>query len=176
MVVLATVLATLPEEISDGPDPSWVQWVQQAELLSLGLVPLAIGTAILRHRLYDIDVIVNRTLVYALLTALLGVTYLVAVTLLQGLFRPVMGDSNLAVAASTLLIAALFQPARRRVQAFIDRRFYRHKYDVAETLGRFSSRLRDQVDLDSLSTELVSVVGSTMQPAHVSLWLRGGSR
>jgi hypothetical protein len=139
--------------------------------LALALVPTSAAIAILRYRLYDIDVVINRALVYAGLTAILAGTYLGGVVLLQALV-PISEDSDLAVAASTLAAAALFRPVKARVQDFIDRRFYRHKYDAAETLAEFSSRLRAQVDLDALSEELVQVVHSTMQPNHASLWLR----
>jgi hypothetical protein len=144
-------------------------------VFSLPLVglPIAVGVAILRHRLYDIDLVINRTLVYGSLTALLGATYLGGVVLLQGAFRVLTGqESQLAIVASTLLIAALFIPLRGRVQSFIDRRFYRKKYDAARTLQDFSTRLREKTDLDSLDTELLGVVRETVQPAHVSLWLR----
>jgi hypothetical protein len=136
-------------------------------------LPIAVGVAILRYRLYDIDLLVNRTLVYGSLTALLGATYLGGVVLMQGAFRALTGqESQLAIVASTLLIAALFVPLRRRVQSFIDRRFYRRRYDAAHTLQDFSNRLREKTDLDSLDSELLGVVRETVQPAHVSLWLR----
>lgn len=138
---------------------------------ALSLIPLSIGAAILRHRVIDIDVVINKALVYGALTAILALAYLGIVVTLQR-WIPVTQDSDLAVAGSTLAVAALFRPIRVRVQAFIDRRFYRRRYDVAETLGRFTSKLRDEVDLAALSHELVAVVGSTMQPAHASLWLR----
>jgi fumarate reductase subunit C len=138
----------------------------------LGL-PIATGIAILKYRLYDIDVIVNRTLVYGTLTATLAATYFGGVVLLQGAFRALTGqESQLAIVASTLLIAALFVPLRRRVQTFIDRRFYRRKYDAARTLQDFSARLRDEVELDRLTDDLVTVVRETLQPQHASLWLR----
>jgi hypothetical protein len=134
---------------------------------------VAVAVAILRYRLYDVDVVINRTLVYATLTAMLVLVYLGGIVLLQALFRAVTGqESQLAVVASTLVIAALFGPLRRRVQAFIDRRFYRRKYDAAKTLAQFSSKLRDETDLDSLNDELVAIVRETVQPAHASLWLR----
>jgi hypothetical protein len=136
-------------------------------------LPVAIGIAVLRYRLFDIDLVINRTLVYGSLTALLVATYFGGVVSLQGTFRALTGqESQLAIVASTLLIAALFVPLRRRVQSFIDRRFYRKKYDAARTLQDFSTRLREKTDLDSLDTELLGVVRETVQPAHASLWLR----
>jgi hypothetical protein len=136
-------------------------------------LPIAVGVAILRYRLYDIDLVINRTLVYGSLTALLAATYLGGVVLLQGTFRALTGqESQLAIVASTLLIAALFVPLRRRVQGFIDRRFYRHKYDATRTLQDFSATLREKTDLDSLDIELLAVVRETVHPEHVSLWLR----
>jgi branched-subunit amino acid ABC-type transport system permease component len=128
--------------------------------------------AIVRHRLYDVDVLINRTLVYSVLTGSLAVLYWVGVALLQVLLRPVTGGSELAIVGSTLLVAAAFQPLRRRVQSTVDQRFYRRKYDVQHTLEGFSSRLRSDVDLESLSGALVRVVRDTMQPENVSLWLR----
>jgi hypothetical protein len=136
-------------------------------------VPTAVGIAITRYRLYDIDILINRTLVYGTLTATLVALYLVGIVVLQRLFVFLTGQqSTLAVVASTLLIAALFNPLRRSLQSFIDRRFYRRKYDARKTLERFSARLRDETDLDALSDDLVDVVRETMQPTHASLWLR----
>jgi len=141
--------------------------------LTLIALPAAIGIAVLRYRLYDIDLVINRTLVYGSLTVLLGTIYLGGVVSLQYAFRTLTGgESQLAVVASTLAIAALFNPLRRRIQAFIDRRFFRSKYDAAKVLQDFSMKLRDEVDLDSLSGDLVEVVRETVQPTHVSLWLR----
>ena len=139
----------------------------------LPLVPAAAGIAILRHRLYDIDLIINRTLVYGALTVALVALYVGVVAGLQRLFVPLINEGNqLAVVASTLVIAAVFNPLRRRIQSFTDRRFYRSKYDAAKTLEAFSTRLREETDLDALSDDLVGVVRETMQPEHASLWLR----
>jgi hypothetical protein len=144
---------------------------------ALAAPPLAIGVAILRYRLYDIDRLINRTLVYGLLTALLGVLYAAAVLVLGQLFGGVGRDPpSWTVAGATLAVAALFQPARRRIQAVVDRRFNRRKYDAAKTVEAFSARLRDEVDLDTLSAELLAVADQTMQPTTASLWLRQAAK
>jgi hypothetical protein len=136
------------------------------------LLPVSFAVAILRYRLWDVDVIINRALVYAALTAALGATYLAGVVLLQAALSPLTQGSELSVAASTLLVAALFTPLRRRIQTAVDRRFFRHKYDAARTLAAFARRLRDEVELEPLRADLLAVVGQTVQPARASLWLR----
>jgi len=158
-------------------EPLELVWLGQFgyALVLIGLVgiPIAMGIAVTRYRLYEIDLIINRTLVYGSLTATLIALYLGGIVLLQRLFVLLTGDkSTLAVVVSTLAIAALFNPLRRRIQALVDRRFYRRKYDARKTLEAFSAKLRDETDLDALSDDLVGVVEETVQPAHVTLWLR----
>ena len=153
--------------------PAWYFSGTLVLYFSILAVPVTIGVAMLRYRLYDIDIVINRTLVYGALTISLVLLYVGGVVGLQYVFRVVAGGgSQLAVVASTLLIAALFNPLRRRIQNVIDRRFYRRKYDAQNTLSAFSKKLRDETDLDVLGDDLVAVVRSTVQPAHVSLWLK----
>ena len=170
-LLLATVLSALMvffEEITGIELDTEVPFA-----ISIALFPLAIAVAIFRYRLYDIDVIINRALVYGALSASLVLIYVGCVVGLQYAFRTLAGeDSQLVIVASTLVIAALFNPLRRRFQSFIDRRFYRHKYDARKTLESFGARLRQETDLDTLGGDLVSVVRETMQPEHVALWLR----
>jgi hypothetical protein len=157
------------------PLPWWTLVSSAGWWFSLTIVPLSLSITVLRYRLYDIDVVINRTLVYGSLTVMLGLVYFGSVASLQYAFRVLtrhQEQPQLAIVVSTLVIAALFNPLRQRVQSFIDRRFYRRKYEARKTLEAFSARLRDETDLGTLSDELVGVVRETMQPEHVSLWLR----
>jgi len=168
--------AILQYIISEPLELVWLGGVAYAFVL-IGLVgiPISMGIAITRYRLYEIDLLENRTLVYGLLTATLALVYFAGVTATQEILGTLTGQEELpqlAVVASTLVIAALFTPLRGRIQSFIDRRFYRKKYDARKTLEAFSATLRDETDLDRLGEDLVAVVGETMQPAHVGLWLR----
>jgi len=144
--------------------------------VALIALPISVGVAVLRYRLYEIDRLVSRTLVYGALTVILGAAYAALVLAGQALFSSFAGGSNLAIAVSTLVVAALALPLRSRVQRLVDRRFYRRRYDAQRTLDAFGARLREQIDLDTLQADLRAVVGDTMQPTHASLWLRGGER
>jgi hypothetical protein len=162
--------------ISEAIGSVWLRWAGEVMIVVALLgTPIAMGIAILRYRLYEIDLLINRTLVYGSLTAMLAVVYFGGVATTQAILRALTGQEQqpqLVIVVSTLVIAALFNPLRRRIQAFIDRRFYRRKYNAAKTLEAFSAKLRDETDLEALNNELVGVVRETMQPAHVSLWLR----
>ncbi|HEX9496779.1 MAG TPA: hypothetical protein VGA38_13555 [Candidatus Limnocylindria bacterium] len=152
--------------------PALVPYVQIGLATVTVLIPISIGIAVLRYRLYDIDVLINRALVYGATTAGIAIAFFAGIVVLQSLLRPLTSGSELAVAASTLVSFALFQPLRRRIQDAVDRRFYRSRYDAARTLDAFSVQLRDEVDLDAVRAELVSAVRDTVQPAHASVWLR----
>jgi uncharacterized membrane protein YhdT len=174
VTVIATILAYIIPGVID--TPLWFERLGFAlNIATIPAIPVAIGIAILRYRLYDIDLIINRTLVYGVLTVTLALVYFGGVATVEASFRALTGQEEqpqLAIVISTLAIAALFTPLRRRLQAFIDRRFYRSKYDAAKTLETFSAKLREETDLDALNVELVEAVRETIQPAHISLWLR----
>jgi hypothetical protein len=166
------ILAISLENLVPAPFGVWITVL--AWIVAPVSLPVSAGIAILRYRLYDIDLLINRTLVYGALTAMLVLVYFSGVATTQAMFRALTGQEQqpqLAIVVSTLVIAALFNPLRRRIQSFIDRSFYRNKYDAAKTLEGFSMKLRDETDLNALSDVLVRVVRQTMQPAHVSLWL-----
>ena len=159
----------------EGPSnsvPVWLQTLQDSALISFGLIPISIGVAVLRYRLYDIDVIIRRTLTYTCVAAVLGTLYLGGVAVLSAAFQTLVGESGgLAVTLSTLAAAAAFRPLHRHTQRTVDRRFSRVAYDAARTLEQFSGRLREQIDLDALTGEVLTVVTDTVQPSHASLWL-----
>jgi hypothetical protein len=182
LIVMVSPFIVAPEMMGGGgrlpPPPLWFELLFSVAALGFAGIPVAIGFAVLRYRLYDIDVVINRTLVYGSLTAMLVAVYFGGVATAQGVLRALTDQQQqpqLAIVVSTLVIAALFNPLRRRIQGFIDRRFYRNKYDARKTLEAFSAKLRDETDLDALTGEVVGVVREAMQPAHVSLWLRPGS-
>src|SRR5215218_1675258 len=171
---LLAVSTTLAFVVSEALDAEWLGWISSVlVIVSIVALPIAMSIAILRYRLYQIDRLINRTLVYGSLTAILALVYFCAIVVLQRILNFVTGhESTLTIVASTLLIAALFTPLRHRTQSFIDRRFYRSKYDARKTLEVFSVRLRNETNLDALHDDLVDVVKETMQPTHVTLWLR----
>ena len=169
--IAASLLASGEEE-----QASWLSVIDQLSFLVFALPPISIGFAVLRYRLYDIDVVVNRALVYGSLTACLAAVYLTSVLMLQIALQPLTERSDLAVAASTLTVAALFRPLRAHIQSSVDRRFYRRKYDGAQALDAFTGRLRHEVDLDAVGVYLLAAVRETVQPRHASVWLAGPRR
>jgi hypothetical protein len=171
-IVSALVLVGVGLGLTAGTHGLFGEWTFFLAMFSLAAVPVSVGFAMLRYRLYDIDVVINRALVYGILTAILAGIYLGSVLLLGVALKSLTGGSGLAVATSTLAVAALFRPARARIQGVVDRRFFRRKYDAAQTLGRFATHVRGQVDLADIGTDLLAVVHETVQPSHVSLWLR----
>jgi hypothetical protein len=176
VVVLAAICrSSLGNVVHSATGAWWGWWVGQG-ILTVGFAgtAIAMGIAILKYRLYEIDTLINRTLVYGSLTVLLAALYFGGVATVEAIFRVLTGQDQqpqLAIVVSTLVIAALFTPLRRRIQSFIDRSFYRRKYDAAKTLEGFAMKLRDETDLEALSADLIGVVRETMQPTHVSLWL-----
>lgn len=157
------------------------RWLPEAFSVTVGFItfalamvafPLSVGIALLRYRLYDIDLLINRTFVYGATTVTIGATFFAGIVVLQAALRPLTGGSEVAVAGSTLVSFALFHPARRWIQSAVDRRFYRSRYDAARTLDRFASGLSGEVDLDMVRADLAAAVSETLRPAHVSLWLR----
>jgi hypothetical protein len=174
VVIVYAVIITL-STYPQGKTPLWLMVLQDGTIVSFCLIPFAIGAAVLRYRLYEIDVIVRRTVVYAVLVSMLAAVYLAGVTALGWIGREVTGQSGtLAVTLSTLLVAASFQPLRARIQAAVDRRFYRRRYDAERAALAFTSHLRGQIDLEALNRELLGVIDDTVQPSHAFLWLREG--
>jgi hypothetical protein len=170
VIAMAMTLAT--DAPFQDPNRKWALIFQTLSILSFVLLPTAIAVAVLRHRLYGIDAVINRALVYGSLTVALAAVYIGSVLLLQLLLSAFTSQSDLAVAVSTLTVAALFRPARRRIQSAVDRRFYRSRYDATRTLEDFTARLRHEVDLDAVAEDLSRTVGSTVNPAHLSVWIR----
>ncbi len=165
-----------PEALASERAPLWMDLLQNTVLISYAGIPIAVGVAVLRYRLYDIDILINRTLVYFTVTATLALIYFGCVVVLQYAFRVLTGqETQLVIVASTLAIAAMFGPLRRRVQAFVDRRFFRKKYDAERVLAAFSATLREGTDLGRLDEDLISAVMETVQPEHATLWLRPGT-
>jgi hypothetical protein len=178
IVMISQVVIVLGSDANLPQTPLWVELLFSLAALGFAGVPISIGFAVLKYRLYDIDVVINLTLVYGSLTAALVTIYLGGVATTQAILRALTDQTEqpqLAIVVSTLVIAALFNPLRRRIQSFIDRRFYRRKYDARKTIEAFSARLREETDLETLNNELAGVIRETMQPAHVSLWLRPDS-
>jgi hypothetical protein len=171
LATVAFIVSPVAEDLSGSADVGIA-----IALLGVLALPVATGTAMLRYRLYEVDRVISRTLVYGALTLILGAAYVGLVLAGQAVFSSFAGGGDLAIAVSTLVVAALFLPLRSRVQRLVDRRFYRRRYDAARTLERFGARLREQVELDGLRADLVAVVGDTMQPGHVSVWLRREAR
>lgn len=173
-VYLVTMASVGLTELTDlaGALVPWVTMLQTLSILVLALLPAAIGIAVLRHGLYEIDVVINRALVYSVLSAILAAVYSVCVLLSQSALEPVTRKSELAVAVSTLAVAAVFRPARERIQGIVDRHFYRSRYDAARTLEEFTERLRHELNLEAVGHDLRAVVDESVQPTHVSLWLR----
>ncbi len=173
LVYGAVMVISAITSLQGGPAPGWVSVLENLSICTFALIPLAIGFGVLRYRLYDIDVIVRRTIVYAVLIAVLAILYLGGIALLGAATRALTGQSSaLAVTVSTLVVAAAFQPLRARIQRAVEHRFYRKTYDADVAVQGFSSRLREQIELDALSQELVSTVQETVQPRTVSIWLR----
>jgi hypothetical protein len=175
IAMISQAVVVLGSDDSLAQTPLWFELIFSLAGVGFAGVPVAIGFAVLKYRLYDIDVVINLALVYGSLTAMLALVYFGGVTATQTIYRALTGQEQqhqLAIVISTLVIAALFNPLRRRIQSFIDRRFYRKKYDARKTLEAFSARLRDETDLETLNNDLAGVIRETMQPAHVSLWLR----